>query len=124
MNINKQHNVPVEWYKNELRKLGVFDQILHSLKDIFMAIKQSKGLKTCSFFLNKYLRYFNFLEYVMQSSSSALASFTMITETKGKKLKAITADETEVGSNIPVTVLNQNYLVEFGKGYLLSLIQE
>lgn len=127
MGLNKQHDVPVDWYKNELRNLGVFDKLLHTLRSTFELIKKSEGLRSYSFFLNKYLRYFNFLECIMQSSTSALASFSALENKTGcKKLKAITANEDEeaLDTTIPISVLNQNYLIKFKKNYLTRLIKE
>jgi hypothetical protein len=146
MNINKQHHEspPVDWYKNEMRITGVFDKILRTLKFNFESIKNcnsshhqnnnnnSHTMATCkcTFLFNKYLRYFNFLETIMQSSTSALASFTLNQNTKdSKKLKAIGApngtDYPELLTNkLPVSTLNQNYLVDFENKYLLGLFKE
>jgi len=123
MQLNKQHNVPVDWYKNELRLNKIFDKVLLSLGDSFNLIKTSKSF-TCAFYLNKYLRYFNFLECIMQSSTSALASFNILhseENVRKKNLKAITSGNE---NDIPTSVLNQNYLIHFENKYLTSLIKE
>lgn len=128
MHLNKQHNVPVDWYKNELRTTGIFDKLIQALSATFRAIKQSKGSRTCSFYFNKYLRYFNFLESVMQSSTSALASFNIITAEAGnsqKKLKAIASSVQEIeDEKLPVSVLNQNYLINYKNHFFVGLIKE
>ncbi len=123
MHLNKQHNVAVDWYKTELRLNKVFDKIMLTLGETFKMIKASRSLNTCSFYLNKYLRYFNFFECIMQSSTSALASFNILhseENSRKKNLKAITPGENDT----PTSVLNQNYLIHFENKYLTGLIKE
>ena len=127
MNLNKQHQMPVDWYKDELRKSGVFDKILRTLDATFRLIKESPCSKLSAFYFAKYLRYFGFLEVVTQSTTTtALASFTLVNSNENKKLKAIAAPSTsKIGSSLESTfVSNQNYLVNFDNHFLLTLIKK
>jgi hypothetical protein len=127
MNINKQHHVAVEWYKSELRTAHVFDQILEVLKATLELVRESRDNKKY-FYIKKYLRYCNFLEYITQSSSSALASFTAIENgvKVNKNLKAIMPNEGDVGLEdlTAVAKVNQNHLVTYQDSLLISLIKE
>lgn len=100
---------------------------MNTLKSTFKLVKETKDQKKC-FFIKKYLRYCTFLEYIVQSSTSALASFTAIENGArvDKNLKAIMPNEDDVGLEDLTSVVtkNQNYLVDYQNSLLIILIKE
>lgn len=100
---------------------------MNTLKSTFKLVRETKDQKK-SFFVKKYLRYCNFLEYIVQSSTSALASFTAIENgvRVNKNLKAIMPNEDDVGLEdlTLVAAKNQNYLVDYQNSLLIILIKE
>lgn len=131
MNLNKQHHDVVDWFKSELRESDVFGKIIDILKYALMIIKHSKlnnkkkqdrlNDEIYLFFIRKYNRYLNFIETIIQSSSSTHQQNSMVRELEpqNKKKKLLAANlETSVTSK------NQIYILEFKNNLLLDLIKE
>lgn len=135
MNLNKQHHDSVDWFKSQLRDCGVFDKILEILKSSLTLVKQIKqqnnrkqenrshNEEICLFFIQKYNRYLNFLECIVQSAPSA--SSTVLngnrhdsTSDNKKQKKA------HLIHNTSVTGLNQTYIVNFKNNFLIELVKE
>ena len=137
MNLNKQHHDSVEWFKSQLRECAVFDKIMEILKCSLTVLKQAKQNKKqenrvhneelCLFFVQKYNRYLNFLELIVQSapstSSSVLNGNRQETTTETQQTNNNKKQKTS-NLNTSVTSINQSYIVNFKDDFLFDLVKE
>ena len=131
LNLNKQHeSLSTDWHKNELRELNVLEKLLIILKSLINQFEKEKqkneikpSLQAHYEHLNKYARYLNLIITVTQHPITLSSSLTGTT-------KNSLYNTNEIASSCPtsqiesVSFLNQNYLINYQKNFLLELIKE
>ena len=117
LNLKNQNQGQFEVYKRELRELGVLDKIINILSLILKLVKHLSAIDADKelylFFVNKYLRYLNFIECLSQSEK--VEKSRKAGETKLRAIKASSSSNSN---------LNKNYLIFFKNNLFPDLIKE
>ena len=144
LNLNKQHEASSDLYKNELRELGVLDKLLFILKSILTKYKSSSSSSSnnssSSYLISKYARYLSLIVAVthqspqnhnqQQQSNSSPTKYSSQQHESGSATQPLSQSSTSssasssISSNPNVSVLNQNYFVDFKETFLVDLFKE
>jgi hypothetical protein len=132
--LNGGHNND-DYFRHELRRMNVLDKLmlrlklLHEIMEKLDSKNETNNNSEIIFYLiNRFRHCINFLETMTQHNHQLLNSNNSIEYNNSKKMqlaiKDSENDENFRSEKEPVHILNQNYLIDYGKNFLINIFKK